>query len=664
MDQIETAFRQVQGEIPGSPIFVMRLAPRSRHLEVQLLADIYGNAIALSGRDCSVQRRHQKILEEGPPLAAPKPVWDEMCKAAVRLAKEVGYVNAGTVEYLYYDGKFFFLELNPRLQVEHPVTEMITQVNLPAAQLNVAMGIPLDRINCIRKLYGREPYGHDPIDFDNEVQNPPDGHVIAARITAENANEGFTPTSGPIQELNFRSSPNVWGYFSVDSSGRVHEFADSQIGHLFSWGNNREDARRNLVIALHDLSIRGDIRTTVEYLQDLLEADDYKNFNFDTSWLDQRIKANVKTSKIDPITVVLCGAACQGFTQFASTEKEYIEMLERGQLPPSDLLKIQCQKELIYESIKYRFTVAQSGPNRLYISCNGSSVDAEVRALADGGFLVLLGGKSHVAYTKDEVGAQRFIVDGQTCLFAEEYDPTRLRAQMGGKLLRYLVQDGAAVEKNQPFAEIEVMKMNMQLTVKESGVITMLKPEGAVMEPGDLICTIELDDPSKVKQAKLFESSLPELGEPWPRALETMPHNSLGHCKNTLQHVIDGYYMPEERIDATLAEMTSVLKNPLLPILEIEEILSRIKNIMPYDLFESVTNLGSTLRSRIASPMSPSSLRRVSMSDVNLEKMADNQKAEQQLEYVQTQNALKHAEEYCRSVITAIEVCFRAWIVL
>jgi acetyl-CoA carboxylase/biotin carboxylase 1 len=272
-DGLETAYRQVQGEVPGSPIFLMRLASNSRHLEVQLLADKHGNAIALSGRDCSVQRRHQKIVEEGPPLAhrtdeLAKTVWKEMQAAAVRLAKEVGYANAGTVEYLFLeeDASFAFLELNPRLQVEHPVTEMITGINLPAAQLMVAMGIPLHRMADIRKFYGKDQQGTSTIDYDNDEQIEPLGHVVAARITAENADAGFQPTSGAIRELNFRSSRDVWGYFSIDSSGRVHEFADSQIGHVFAFGANREAARRSLVRALREFSIRGEIRTTVSYV--------------------------------------------------------------------------------------------------------------------------------------------------------------------------------------------------------------------------------------------------------------------------------------------------------------------------------------------------------------------------------------------------------------
>jgi acetyl-CoA carboxylase/biotin carboxylase 1 len=223
--EFRSAYEQVLAEVPGSPVFIMKLADNARHLEVQILADQHGNAISLFGRDCSVQRRHQKIIEEAPVTIAPEEVFEEMEKAAVRLAKLVGYVSAGTVEYLYSHetGKYYFLELNPRLQVEHPTTEMVSGVNLPAAQLQIAMGIPLHRIRDIRLLYGLDGNGSSPIDFEGtstsvlEKQRKPrpKGHVIAVRITAENPDAGFKPSSGMVHELNFRSSTNVWGYFSV-----------------------------------------------------------------------------------------------------------------------------------------------------------------------------------------------------------------------------------------------------------------------------------------------------------------------------------------------------------------------------------------------------------------------------------------------------------------
>ena len=150
---------------------------------------------------------------------------------------------------------------------------MITKVNLPASQLQVAMGIPLYNIPDIRELYGKRrfetPSPASVIDFEKTERVAPFGHCIAVRITAENAEAGFKPTSGGIQEINFRSSPSVWGYFSMDSSGSIHEFADSQFGHIFANGVDREQARRNMVLALKELSIRGEIATTVDYISNL-----------------------------------------------------------------------------------------------------------------------------------------------------------------------------------------------------------------------------------------------------------------------------------------------------------------------------------------------------------------------------------------------------------
>ncbi|KAF6778945.1 hypothetical protein AHF37_01156 [Paragonimus kellicotti] len=242
---------KVQSEVPGSPIFVMKCMQKCRHLEVQLLADQYGQAISLFGRDCSIQRRHQKIIEEAPIVVAPKETIDAMERAAVRLSKLVGYVSAGTVEYLYdpCTNQFYFLELNPRLQVEHPCTEVVAEVNLPACQLQIAMGIPLHQIKDIRDLYHISSQSDCPVSFEQLEKNrrPPSCYVIAARITSEDPDEGFKPRPGDVQELNFKSSQSVWGYFSVGSAGGIHEFADSQFGHCFSAAESREQAREPFI---------------------------------------------------------------------------------------------------------------------------------------------------------------------------------------------------------------------------------------------------------------------------------------------------------------------------------------------------------------------------------------------------------------------------------
>ncbi len=626
-EEVQNAYRQVCGEVPGSPIFIMKLSSNSRHLEVQLLADEYGDAIALNGRDCSVQRRHQKIIEEGPPIAASPEVWKQMEEAAVSLCKAVGYTNAGTVEYLYSESeeKFYFLELNPRLQVEHPVTEMITRVNLPAAQLQVAMGIPLYHIPEIRELYGMNRFednadiasGKSKIDFSASERVPPYGHCIAVRITAENAEAGFKPTSGGIHELNFRSTPNVWGYFSMDSSGSIHEFADSQFGHLFANGPNREQARRNMVLALKELSIRGDISTTIDYIGKLIELEDFVENNIDTGWLDQIIqqggisiapKSNEISSKTAPRerllnndTLAVIGATVVSFDHFTSDEATFLELLERGQLPPLSLLKMVRDVELILDGMKYKLCCTRTGSNEFQIAVSGDTskfVTTSVRMLSDGGYLISSGGKSQVAYQTSKAGSasgMRLSVGGRTVAFSPDYDPTSLRTDVAGKLVKKLVPDGAHLKKGSTYAEIEVMKMFMPLKVDESGVISWSNNEGAALAAGDLLATLALENPENVSTATVFKGDLDVFG--WglldtsyneSSSANGRPHLSLRNSINRLKNGMAGYILSPDAIEKTMRDIAAAVIDPSLPAFEIDEQLSvlngRIDAALYYEL--------------------------------------------------------------------------------
>lgn len=593
-EEVPDAFRQVQGEIPGSPIFVMKLAPRSRHLEVQVLADKYGNAIALNGRDCSVQRRHQKIIEEGPPVAAKPDVWREMERAAINLAKEVGYSNAGTVEYLYQveDHKFCFLELNPRLQVEHPVTEMITKVNLPALQLQVAMGIPLYRMPDIRRLYGRHPFGVDTIDFETAERNPPHGHCIAVRITAENPDQGFQPTSGGIQELNFRSTPDVWGYFSVNSSGLVHEFADSQFGHLFAAGVDRESARKAMVLALKELSIRGDIRTTTEYIVQMMQSEDFVHNDIDTSWLDKRIAAHAELPtehKHDPIKVVLAGAAVLAFQQAGKKADEYIDLLSKGQIPSESSVQVAFPMDVILNDVKYTVRCELCGPNIVTIYCNNQYATLHVRGLSDGGFLVNLVGRSHTLYLRTEPYGHRLIMDGQTYMFTKEYDPTTLVADVAGKLARALVVDGTHLQAGQPFAEIEVMKMFMPLRVREAGVISWKVSEGATLSPGVVIAKLHLDNPDCVKKVDVYTGGLGE--HEYKPVVEPRIHVRMRDALKTLELLLQGFAIPEDQFQRAVEDFITAVSDPLLPVFEFEDLLSVLSGRINGDLYSALQDL-------------------------------------------------------------------------
>ena len=645
---VQDAYRQVCGEVPGSPVFIMKLSTNSRHLEVQLLADEYGNAIALNGRDCSVQRRHQKIIEEGPPTSASPEVWKQMEDAAVSLAKAVGYTNAGTVEYLYSesDEKFYFLELNPRLQVEHPVTEMITRVNLPAAQLQVAMGIPLYHIPEIRELYGRDRFedasdvssGKSIIDFSVAERVPPHGHCIAVRITAENAEAGFKPTSGGIQELNFRSTPNVWGYFSMDSSGSIHEFADSQFGHLFASGPNREQARRNMVLALKELSIRGDISTTVDYIGKLIELEDFVENNIDTGWLDRIIsEGGIKVAPTlgrtssrgsggdatttstsggsggaaNDDTLVVIGATVVAYDQCAGDESTFLGLLERGQLPPLGLLRMVRDVELILDGVKYKLRCTRTGSGEFGISVSGNpatSVSSTVRMLSDGGYLIGTGGKSHVAYQTSRAsesagGGMRLSVGGRTITFSSDYDPSSLRTDVAGKLVKRLVSDGTHVKKGGAYAEIEVMKMFMPLKVEESGVISWAANEGAALAAGDLLATLELENPENVSTATVFQGDLDVVG--WgpldaqpaaavaPSSNGGSPHIALREAMVRLRNGMAGYVLSSGAIDLIMKDIALAVTDPSLPAYEIDEQLSILNGRIDGPLFDDLSAMTS-----------------------------------------------------------------------
>ncbi|KAK3302684.1 acetyl-CoA carboxylase [Chaetomium strumarium] len=597
-ENFEQLYNAAASEIPGSPIFIMKLADSARHLEVQLLADQYGNNISLFGRDCSVQRRHQKIIEEAPVTIAKPATFKAMEEAAVRLGKLVGYVSAGTVEYLYShaDDKFYFLELNPRLQVEHPTTEMVSGVNLPAAQLQIAMGIPLHRIRDIRLLYGVDPKTATEIDF--EFKNPesektqrrptPKGHTTACRITSEDPGEGFKPSNGVLHDLNFRSSSNVWGYFSVGSAGGIHTFSDSQFGHIFAYGENRAASRKHMVVALKELSIRGDFRTTVEYLIKLLETEAFEENTITTGWLDELISKKLTAERPDPMLAVVCGAVTKAHIASEGCIAEYRTGLEKGQVPSKDVLKTVFPVDFIYEGSRYKFTVTRCSNSSYRLFINGSQCTAGVRALSDGGLLILLSGHSHNVYWKEEVAATRLSVDGKTCLLEQENDPTQLRTPSPGKLVKYLVENGAHVKSGQPFAEVEVMKMYMPLVAQEDGIVQLLKQPGATLEAGDILGILQLDDLTRVKQAQPFLGQLPEYGP--PVIVGSKPHQRFTVLYNTLRDILLGFDNQIVML-ATLKDLIDVLRDPKLPYSEFSSQFSALHARMPHKLDAQLTQV-------------------------------------------------------------------------
>jgi acetyl-CoA carboxylase biotin carboxylase subunit len=243
-------------------VYLERLVLNPHHIEVQIIADKYGNVYALGERECSLQRRHQKFIEESPSPTIDDKTRKEILEAAIAFAKEIGYTNAGTVEFLYDEdrGKFYFLEMNARLQVEHPVTEMRTNLDLVELQVKVALGEKLKLEN---------------ISFN--------GYSIEARINAEDPYEDFAPSSGKIEFLREPSGPFIRVDSGIYEGYEVPIFYDPILSKVISFGRTREEARRRLIRALKEYIIFG-IRTNIPYLIEVLESEAFISGKYTTNF--------------------------------------------------------------------------------------------------------------------------------------------------------------------------------------------------------------------------------------------------------------------------------------------------------------------------------------------------------------------------------------------
>jgi acetyl-CoA/propionyl-CoA carboxylase, biotin carboxylase, biotin carboxyl carrier protein len=266
---LEAASREAAAAFGSGVCYLERFFERPRHVEVQVLADAHGGIVHLGERDCSVQRRHQKLVEETPSPGLPAEVRERMTTWAVTVAKACGYTGAGTVELLWdpAGGGAWFLEMNTRLQVEHPITEAVTGIDIVAAQLRIAAGEPLG-------------FGQEQVRFA--------GHAIECRINAEDPGRGFLPASGAIARLRWPGGPGVRVDAGYQSGDQVSPFYDDLLGKVITWGRDRGEAIERMLAALADLEVDG-VPTTTAALARILDHRDFRAGAHWTTWLEETL---------------------------------------------------------------------------------------------------------------------------------------------------------------------------------------------------------------------------------------------------------------------------------------------------------------------------------------------------------------------------------------
>ncbi len=265
---LDSARREAESFFGRSECYMERYLTWPRHIEMQIIADSHGNTVWVGERDCSAQRRHQKLVEESPAPNFPDEVRQAMGAAAVKVAEGCDYTNAGTVEFLYQDGEFFYLEMNTRLQVEHPVSELVSGIDLVREQIRVAAGEPLSFTQ-------------------DEVQR--NGHAIEVRINAEDPAGGrFLPSPGTLTSLQLPQGFGVRWDGGYESGDTVSQFYDNLVGKLIVWGSDRPTAIARMQRALRELEVGG-IATTAAAHEAIMAAPDFQAGEHSTKWVEERL---------------------------------------------------------------------------------------------------------------------------------------------------------------------------------------------------------------------------------------------------------------------------------------------------------------------------------------------------------------------------------------
>ncbi len=480
---LDSCKREAINSFGDDAVLVEKYVQRPRHIEIQVFGDTHGNCVYLFERDCSVQRRHQKVLEEAPAPGMTPALRAQMGEAAVAAAKAVNYVGAGTVEFIVeqpggYERpdqmKFYFMEMNTRLQVEHPVTEAITGLDLVEWQLRVASGEPLPLKQQDLRIHG---------------------HAIEARICAENPDNNFLPATGALDVYALPECVTFEkGAVRVDSGVRqgdaISPFYDSMVAKLIVHGDTREQALARLDEALEQTHIVG-LATNVQFLRRVARTDSFTSAKLDTALIPRE---QAVLFYQEPVGLPLAAAAAVAQTLLHERASEGVDPFSRRDgFHTHGVVQRRFEFEFGGEPAKALLTYERGGSLHLTVGEGDAAVAGPLvfRDVAQGIELQFVGQRTRAAvYTQGEVD-HVFTPLGATQITAIDLlahageataEGGRLTAPMPGKVVSFAVKAGDAVTKGQPLAVMEAMKMEHTIAAPADGVVQEL-----LYAPGDQV---------------------------------------------------------------------------------------------------------------------------------------------------------------------------------
>ncbi|MCA9511573.1 MAG: ATP-grasp domain-containing protein, partial [Myxococcales bacterium] len=493
-DEIAAAFASASSEALAAfgdgRLFLEERVVGGRHIEVQIAADLYGHVFALGSRDCSVQRRHQKVLEEAPPPHMAPELRARVEASAVNIAREVGYAGVGTVEFLVAGDRFVFLEVNPRLQVEHGITEMLIGLDLVQLQIRIARGESLAGLAVSER-----------------------GVAIEARVCAEDPDQGFIPSPGRIACFNPMVGSGVRIDTGVAAGTTVPADFDSLVAKVIATGDTREEARARLACALRDfeLVVEGGA-TNKGYLLEMLASRDYREGGVDTAWLDRWSQAREASAAGADIALVAAGILAYQRQRGLARLNFYADptSLSAQLVPPSQGRQI----DLSHGADTYRLDVYAIGSWRYRVHLDGRAITAAMSEEGSHSARLVIDDRVHrVLYDATEVGL-RIELDGHPHRFGWQ-TLGQVRSSTPAMVVAIHVQPGDRVEAGQRLGLVEAMKMEIGFEAPVSGTVTeVIARPGQKVAAGELLLAIDPGDESDDGGSPAERLALPAQDDP------------------------------------------------------------------------------------------------------------------------------------------------------